>query len=85
MIEKNELLQLLIKDLIETIENFIDKSKDIQNIITLLNQNDFAPDLSVAVGLILYDSNEQKRKIKFELNEKDILFLTKNNISLNID
>jgi len=87
LIEKNKkkLLELLVKDLIDTIEQFLDKSKDVQNIIALLRQNDLASDLSIAVGLVLFDSKESHKKIRFELDLKDRSFLSKNNILLDID
>lgn len=85
--EKNnkEVLESLIKDLIETIENFVDESQDVINIVALLNQNGFIADLSIAVGLALYESNKINNQLKFELNNNDMEFLAKNHILINVD
>ncbi|MGA1823283.1 MAG: hypothetical protein ACMUIP_01375 [bacterium] len=80
-----EVLEALIKDLIETIENFIDESQDVINIVALLNQKGFIADLSISVGLSLYEPNNSNNQLKFELNNNDREFLAKNHILINID
>ncbi|MGA1869211.1 MAG: hypothetical protein ACMUJM_11785 [bacterium] len=84
MREKNnkEVVESLIKDLIETIENFVDESQDVMNIVTRLNQNGYIADLSIAVGLALYES-ENNTPLRFELTNKDKEFLAKNHILIN--
>ncbi len=55
------------------------------NIVALLNQNGFVADLSIAVGLALYESNENNNQLKFELNNNDMEFLAKNHILITVD